>query len=553
MIGRPVIQREFVGLLRTRRSYLVLIGLALAMSALVIARWPSDGLVDLSGQQSQATFRVISFGMVAAVALLVPVFPATSIVQERRRNTLALLLNSALRPTDIFLGKLVATLGFVVLLLLVTLPAVSACHALGGLSFKDNIFWLYVVLVLASLEFAAWALLVSSQATTTDGAMRATFGGVLFLTILSLIPHYFLDGSDGNLASLATYLRTLSPIPAILQIAGQSDPGSVGFINQTDHTSDYLISSVAVFGLCSLLTIRQLASPLLDRSKSSGTMTNDQPTGIKVLRRLFYLVDPQRRSAGIPTFVNPILVKEFQCRQFGRSHWMLRLIAGCGLISLTLAYATTLGSAEWGVEKIGAIIITMQVGLIVIFAPGISAGLISGERESGGWDQLRATPLSAGRIVRGKLFSVAWTLILLLTATLPGYGVMIWIKPILREQILQIMISLVLAMLFAAMLSAAVSSCFRRTAPATVTSYLLLTVLWGGSLMVWLGRDSIFGYEVVRSVLAANPLAAALSINRSPGFATYNLVPINWWIMSGGSLLCFIFLSVQTRRLSRPE
>ncbi len=553
MIGRPVIQREFVGLLRTRRSYVVLIGLAVAMSALVVARWPSDGLVDLSGQQSMQTFRVISFGMVAAVALLVPVFPATSIVQEKRRNTLGLLLNSSLRPTDIFLGKLVATLGFVALLLLVTLPAVSACHALGGLSFNDNILWLYVVLVMASLEFAAWALLVSSLATTTDGAMRATFGGVLLLTILSLIPHYFLEGSEGTLASLATHFRTLSPIPSVLQLAGQLDPGSIGLLTRVDHVTDFLTSSFVIFSLCSALTIRQLASPLLDRSRSAGTMTNDQPTGIKVLRRLFYLVDPQRRSAGIPSFVNPILVKEFQCRQFGRSHWLLRLIAGCGLISLTLAYATTLGSSEWGVEKIGAIIITMQVGLIAVFAPGISAGLISSERESGGWDQLRATPLSPGAIVRGKLLSVAWTLILLLMATLPGYGVMIWIKPVLREQIQQIMISLALAMLFAAMLSAAVSSCFRRTAPATVTSYLLLSALWGGSLMIWLGRDSIFGFEFVRSALAINPLAAALSINRSPGFAVYNLVPINWWLMSGGSLLCFLFLSIQTRRLSRPE
>lgn len=553
MIGRPVIQREFVGLLRTRRSYLVLIGLAVAMSILVVARWPSDGLVDLSGRQSMATFRVISFGMIAAVALLVPVFPATSIVQEKRRNTLALLLNSPLGATDIFLGKLIATLGFVALLMLVTLPAVSACHALGGLSFVDNILWLYVVLVLTSLEFAAWALLVSSHATTTDGAMRATFGGVLFLTILSLIPHYFLEGSEGTLAKLATHFRTLSPLPAVLQIAGQSDPGAIGLLNARDHVADFLVSSMSVCLLCSALTIRQLASPLLDRSRSAGTMTNDQPTGIRVLRRLFYLVDPQRRSAGIPSFVNPILVKEFQCRQFGRSHWLLRLIAGCGLVSLTLAYATTLGSSEWGVEKIGAIIVTMQVGLIVVFAPGISAGLISSERESGGWDQLRTTPLSANAIVRGKLFSVAWTLILLLMATLPGYGVMIWIKPVLREQILQIMISLVLAMLFAAMLSAAVSSCFRRTAPATVTSYMLLALLWGGSLMIWLGRDSVFGFDVVQSALSVNPLAAALSINRSPGFSIYNLVPINWWMMGGGSLISFIFLSIQTWRLSKPE
>lgn len=553
MIGRPVIQREFTGLLRKRRTNVVLAGLAMALSALVVARWPSDGLVDLAGRQSMETFRVICFGMTAAIALLVPVFPATSIVQERRQNTLALLLNSPLSSVEIFLGKLTATMGLVTLLLLVTLPAVSACHALGGLSVIDNILWLYVVMFVASLEFSAWGLLVSSLASTTDGAMRATFGGILFFTVLSIVPHYFLEGSDSPLQDSAALLRTLSPIPAVMQIAGQSDPGSIGLLNDTDHVADFLISSFAVFGLCSCLTVRQLSSPLLDRARSAGRITNDQPASTKFLRRLFYLVDPQRRSAGIPPFVNPVLVKEFRCRKFGRSHWLLRLIAGCGLISLTLAYATTLGSSEWGVEKIGAIIVIMQVGLIAVFAPGISAGLFSSEREGGGWDQLRSTPLSAGRIVRGKLLSVAWTLILLLMATLPGYGVMIWIKPVLREQILQIMISLVLAMLFAAMLSATVSSFFRRTASATVTSYLLITVLWGGSLMVWLGRDRLFGFEIVRVALSINPLAAALSINRTPGFLVYDLIPMNWWLMSGGSALCFLILSLQTWRLSRPE
>ena len=71
--------------------------------------------------------------------------------------------------------------------------------------------------------------------------------------------------------------------------------------------------------------------------------------------------------------------------------------------------------------------------------------------------------------------------------------------------------------------------------------------------MIWLGRDSVFGFEVVRSALSVNPLAAALSINRSPGFSIYNLVPINWWMMGGSSLICLIFLSIQTWRLSRPE
>ena len=49
------------------------------------------------------------------------------------------------------------------------------------------------------------------------------------------------------------------------------------------------------------------------------------------------------------------------------------------------------------------------------------SGLISSERESGGWEILQMTPLSVGVIIRGKLMSVVSTLALILCATLPGY------------------------------------------------------------------------------------------------------------------------------------
>ena len=252
-------------------------------------------------------------------------------------------------------------------------------------------------------------------------------------------------------------------------------------------------------------------------------------------------------------FVNPVLVKEFRSRTFGRSHWMLRLVSGCALLSLALSWATTLGSEQWGVEEIGGIIVTMQVMLVALFTPGISSGLISSERETGSWQLLRMTPLSTGSIVRGKLTSVLWTLLLLLMATLPGYGVMIWIKPILREQITQVMICLVFSAVFALLLSATISSFFSRTAPATVTSYSLLMLLWAGSLLVWAARDAPFGYSTVKAALTINPMAAALSVIGTPGFESYDLVPSNWWFMSVSCVVLLVILLVQASRLTRPE
>jgi ABC-type polysaccharide/polyol phosphate export permease len=134
-----------------------------------------------------------------------------------------------------------------------------------------------------------------------------------------------------------------------------------------------------------------------------------------------------------------------------------------------------------------------------------------------------------------------------------GYGVMIWIKPILQEQILQVMICLVFSAVFSLLLSAAVSSFFTRTAPATVASYSILLLLWAGSLLVWLGRDAPFGYSTVKTALTINPMAAALSVIGTPGFESYDLIPANWWFMSVSCVVLLLVLMVRTSLLTRSE
>jgi ABC-type transport system involved in multi-copper enzyme maturation permease subunit len=542
-----------MGLLRTRRAIAILAAVAVAFSLLIIARWPSDGVVDLSGAASREVFRVFAYSLTAAVALLVPVFPSTSFVQEKQTGTLALLLNSAMGPVAIYLGKLAGSLGFVLLLLSATIPATAACFTLGGVSLSNEILPLYLVLSVASVLFTTWALLFSTIANSTDGAVRGAFAGVLVLFLLVLLPHYFLDGSESSLASSASILRNISPVPAVMDVVGHGDVGSRQLESQNSGVKSFALFGGVLSLLFAGMTIGRLNHSLLDRARSQGSVTDDRGLGVRLFRRLMFLIDPQRRKAGIGPLTNPVMVKEFRSRQFGRLHWLLRIVGGCAVISLGLAFAATLGSEEWGVETIGGIIVSMQAALIVLFTPSLASGLISSERESGSWELLRMTPLSASRIVRGKLLSVVWTLLILLMASLPGYGVMIWIKPILQEQITQVLICLTIGAVFAILLSAAVSSFFRRTAPSTVTAYSILLFLWAGSLLMWMGRDAPFGYSAVQTALTVNPMAAALSVIGTPGFQTYNLVPINWWVTGIGSFLLLVVLLVQTRRITRPE
>jgi hypothetical protein len=360
-------------------------------------------------------------------------------------------------------------------------------------------------------------------------------------------------GGSGFLVGLASWFRCLSPIPAVMEVLGQGDVGSHGMAAEAGAVTRYVILACATSLACALATLVWLSRTLLDRARPAGVMTQDRSVGEQAVRRVLFLVDPQRRSGSMSLWVNPVMVKEFRSRRFGRSHWTLRLIALCAILSLCISCVAALGALGWGIEIIGGGLVLLQIALLILFAPSLAAGLVSAERESGSWQLLRMTPLSAGTILRGKLMSVALPLVLLLCATLPGYVVMMTIKPALIQQVQRVVVCLVLTAVFSVLVSAAVSTLFRSTAVTTAASYGVLLAVCVGPLLVWLGREAPFGHATVEAVLSVNPVAAALQASDMPGFSHYELLPANWWIIGSACVALLVFLGFRTWQLCRPE
>jgi hypothetical protein len=71
--------------------------------------------------------------------------------------------------------------------------------------------------------------------------------------------------------------------------------------------------------------------------------------------------------------------------------------------------------------------------------------------------------------------------------------------------------------------------------------------------LVWLGREGPFGRAAVEAALTIDPVAAALCAAETPGFARFDLLPTNWWVMGGASLVLLVVLTLRTRRLYRPD
>lgn len=581
-----IIERELLGLLRSPKALAILVSVSLLFALIVILKWPATGIVQVevsaaapaaadeqpgaepvvpgstapatsggavSGVQARVVFQWLAYAMLTAAILIVPVFPATTLVNEVRRRTLELLLNSPLSRTSIYLGKVGAMLGFVVLLMFATLPAMACCFLMGGVSLTTDALKLYGFLLLVSTQLVVIGLLVGTYCRSTESALRWSYGITFLVMVVPVFPDLLFPGGTSPIAKACQHLKLISPIPSLMQMLNLGSVGGTGLLETRNMLSWYLPFAVLFILVGSVVCVLRLGHSILDRARSQGAMTDDQAGWIRASRRLLYVVDPQKRTAGIPGFVNPVMVKEFQCRKFGRMHWLLRLVAGSAVLSLLLTLAASRSTESRGVSHTGALIIVLQVALIVVLTPGLAAGMIASEREGGSWNLLRVTPLHPARILLGKLLSVVLTLALLLCATLPGYAVMMLIQPNLQQQVVQVLVCLVLAALLSMLISAAVSSLFRSTAVATSVSYGLLIVLFVGTILVWVNRDAPFGYSIVENALRLNPMAAALNAIQASGFQSYNLIPSAWWITGLTSVALLTLLYARIDRLSRPD
>ena len=549
LVQNPILWRELFGRLRSPKVLVAIAMVAIVSCALVLMRWPSDATIDLVSQGSIQVFRPVAFAIAIAIMMLAPAFPATAIVSERKRGTLVLMLNSPTPPWSVYLGKLLANVLLGVLLFSVSLPALFACYAMGGISVAGHILPLLLIFLGMAFQYSALGLWVSSRSSSADASLRWTYSIVLLLVVLSIGPSVLVGKLSGWKAWVAQAFTTLSPIPALQQITGsQGQSQSIGI---TTGWVEYLVMcAITTIGFA-IATLFKLDPLLMDRARPAGKVLENKQSSW--LRRLSYLVDPQRRKAGIPFWLNPVMVKEFRTRKFGRLHWLLRLIATGAVISLLLTVVAATGTVNWGVERIAASMVLMQVGFLLLMGPSLGANLIASEVESGGWQLLRVSPIPAWRILTGKLMSTFLTLLLLLFATLPGYVMLGYIQPAMGGQVSNVVVSLLIATAMVTVLSACVSAFSKTTAVATATSYALLLILFAGTLLIWLGRGNPFGPVLVERVLLLNPAATALAEMKAPGFETFQLIPAGWIVGLGICAIGLIVLFWRIAQMTRPD
>ena len=516
MIRNPVIGKELVGVLRSRAAAALAVGFVAALCLLAWAMWPAAGVNPLGGAQSRLFFSVLLATQLAMLALFSPPFAATAISAEREAGTWEMLYYSRLRPDEILLGKLAGASAFLLVLVALSLPVGGACLLLGGVSVRE-LFLAYLVLAAAGVSFGLVGLTWSALLRSSFAALIATYLTLLMLCGGVFLPLLLAPELASGQATLHA-VRCVSPFAALLAItrdAWSMMPGGSGGAVARFFTWNGALAGVMVL----LVSARILIRPGPRRTKHRKVVDESTPLAMRIVRRMFFLIDPRRRKRSIGLWINPILVLDLRTRSAGVAH-LLRAGFVCLIFAIGLVI---LVSGTWGAtqpDTIRLIALSFQIGLIGLVGPSLTIGSISSEVEGRTFDMLRMTPLSAWTFFSGKFTAAAIPSLMLVVAAMPVFLALQAIQQVTEMNMLTALLSnraALLALLAICGVTIAFTlstglffSCLcRTTARAGAWAYAVVAFAMVGTLLALVLRDRI-GHGALRFVLAFNPIITAV-------------------------------------------
>ncbi|KAA5538871.1 ABC transporter permease [Roseiconus nitratireducens] len=388
LFENPVLQRELLVNLRTKRAFVLLAVYQLLLATVVVAAWPNDQRLDLTTNPPSATKLVNLFflGQYVIASLMAPSFAAGTIAGEKERRTYEMLLASPMRPGAIVLGKIVASLTHIGMLIIGSLPIIVLCLPLGGVSVYE-VLAAYLGLIISVVLFGAIGVLCSSYFPRTSSALVVSYLAILPLVIGACVFWASL-ATEGDLRlKLSVIVLPAFGLAAVL-LMGANAAGRMLYPPDVGSEGKEVID--------------------LERETNEAVGLVIQPDQFP--DRLFA---PPRKDEMMADGANPVYDKELHSEIFSQGTLMLRLVIQISILLAIPMMGVFLffqqQHAPW--FAVYVIVFNMLVG------PSFLAGSITSERERQTLDLLLTTPLSPMQILWGK-FVVRFRISLVLTSFL---------------------------------------------------------------------------------------------------------------------------------------
>ncbi|MBD1372660.1 ABC transporter permease subunit [Hazenella sp. IB182357] len=191
-------------------------------------------------------------------------------------------------------------------------------------------------------------------------------------------------------------------------------------------------------------------------------------------------------------FHNPILSKELQWRmRVKKTPWLIALylviVAGIVFTVLSLQDLNRMATFDSGANIwVYTGLSFLNLLMLAFIVPGITAGLISGERERQTLDVLLTTNLSSSQIIYSKwIASLSFVLMLLLLSS-PLYVIVYLYGGISPAHIWQSILHLMVTVLFLGSLGIFYSTWIKRTGIATVLTYASVAFIGIGLPLIYI-------------------------------------------------------------------
>ena len=376
LISNPVLLRELLVNLRKPRAFGLLLMYQVLLAAVVYFAWPTDNVrLDLSDSSSSSVLVDLVFlGQYVLAALMAPSFAAGSIAGEKERMTYEMLLASPIRPESIVLGKLVAALTHLAILIFASLPIVMLCLPLGGVSFYE-VLAAYLALIASVITFGMISVAAGSFFSRTSSALVVSYLMILPLALMGVL----------FWGAMSQFGETR------LNMAMTVIPGFAAAV------------TIVLFYICSSRMLYPPDFGSEGKEVINIEEENKNAIGVVIVRDQFpdRLLAPPNRNTLMPEGTNPVYDKEMRSEIFGQGTLMLRLAIQVSMfLALPLmAYFLFIAPhlTPWYVSYV--VLFNLLIG------PVFSAGSVTSERERQTLDLLLTTSITPWQILWGKLLS----------------------------------------------------------------------------------------------------------------------------------------------------
>ena len=258
-LWNPIVAKEYRSRMRTWRSpltitihVLVLGGVGWAVFSVIAATEANVGSGFSPSGMGITVFGFLVLFQIGLLAFITPALTAGAISGERERQTIDLLFVTPLAPFSIIWGKLLASMSFVLLLIMLSVPIFSLVFLFGGVEL-DQVVAAFALTGVTALTLGFLGVLFSTVFRRTLAATVASYGAAFVLLVGSpafglVFPTEY--GAAAQTVPAPPAVTLISPVVPLLVVATQQPLPGYG-VRPTATIQQQVSKGLASGGYCS--------------------------------------------------------------------------------------------------------------------------------------------------------------------------------------------------------------------------------------------------------------------------------------------------------------